>query len=196
MKKNVRVIIIAVVCILVICGGFYLFSKGLNSGSEEELTEVEKLIVKDLEKDYPKTPREVVKFYNRILTCYYSGEATDEQIEKLAEQMMRLFDEDLLTANPRSEYLASVKQEIANYKQLKKHIVKTDVCGTNEVVYITDKEADETEGDEIAYVETSYFVKTGDQFSKTYQNIVLRQDEDGCWKLIAFYQIEGSEDDE
>lgn len=197
MKKNVRVIIIAIVCIGLICGSFYLFSQNLNGINEDELTEVEKLIAKDLDKDYPKTPREVVKLYNRILCSYHSGEATDAQLEKLVDQMMCLFDADLLVVNPRSDYLASVKKEIKTYKEQKKYIIETAVCDSNEVIYITDKDEDETEGDEIAYVETSYFIKTDGQFSKTYQNIVLRQDEDGNWKLIAFYQIDApSKDDD
>lgn len=195
--KNIRVIIIAIACICVICGGFYLFSESLNSGGEEDLTEVEKVIVRDLENNYPKTPREVVKFYNRILSCYYSREITDDQLEDLVDQMRCLFDEDLLLVNTRAEYLASVKSDIQLYEKQKKYIVETTVCDSNEVRYITDKEEGETEGDSLAYVQTSYFIKTDGQFSKTYQDIVLREDEDGHWKLIAFYEVEGeTEDDE
>lgn len=193
--KNIRVIIIAIACICVICGGFYLFSQGLNSGGEGDLTEVEKVIVKDLKNNYPKTPREVVKFYNRILNCYYSREITDNQLEDLVDQMRSLFDEDLLMINSRAEYLASVKSDVQLYKKQKKYIVETTVCDSNEVKYITDKKEGETEGDKLAYVRTSYFIKTDGQFSKTYQDIVLREDEDGHWKLIAFYEVEGEKED-
>ena len=70
-KKSLRVIVIAVVCIAVICGGFYLFSQSLNQGNPDQLTELQKVMVEDLEKNYPPTQREVVKFYNRIVQCYH-----------------------------------------------------------------------------------------------------------------------------
>lgn len=73
--------------------------------------------------------------------------------------------------------------------------METTVCDSNEVKYITDKKEGETEGDKLAYVRTSYFIKTDGQFSKTYQDIVLREDEDGHWKLIAFYEVEGEKED-
>ena len=48
--KNVRVVVIAVICIALICGGFFLFSENLNKGNPDALTELEKVLVKDLEK--------------------------------------------------------------------------------------------------------------------------------------------------
>ena len=58
--KNVRVIVIAAVIILVICGGFFLFSQNLNSGNPDELTEVEKLEqIKELLPNLPKTIRDL-----------------------------------------------------------------------------------------------------------------------------------------
>ena len=38
--KNLRVVVIAIVCIAVICGGFFLFSQNLNQGNKDELTEL------------------------------------------------------------------------------------------------------------------------------------------------------------
>ena len=110
--KNVRVIVIAVVCILVICGGFFLFSQNLNSGNPDELTEVEKVLVKDLKKDYPKTPREVVKLYNEIITCFYGEEYTEEELEKLVDMTLVLMDEELAANNPRENYLKKVKMDV------------------------------------------------------------------------------------
>ncbi len=194
--KNVKYVIIAIACVCLICGGFYFFSKE-KVDTEETLTEVEKLIVKDMEEDYPKTPREVVKLYNRIISCYYGEDLSDEEIEKLADQMLYLFDDDLLLVNPREEYISSVKSDIEQYKNNKKQVVNTDVCSSNEVRYLTDEKEGTTEKDELAYVNASYFVNTSGSFSYTYQQFVLRQDEEGQWKILTFYEVEGdSSDDE
>ena len=141
MKKG-KLILIALVCIGLICGGFY-WSMQESQQKETELTEVQKIIAKDLENDYPKTPREVVKFFNRITKSYYSldnitGNAseklTEQELNGLIDQMLCLFDKDLLAINPRDEYHDSIVLDIAVYTQKDKYIASTDVCDSNEVI--------------------------------------------------------------
>lgn len=193
--KNVKYVIIAIACICLICVGFYFFSQE-NKEDEKNLTEIEKVIVKDLENNYPKTPREVVKFYNRIVKCYYGDEPTEEQLNDLVDQMMCIMDEDLLLVNPRDDYYNSVVNDIAQYKEEKKQLVSTDVCDSNDVNYVTDDKDGDTEKDELAYVNASYFMNTDGQFGYTYQQFVLRQDEEGRWKILTFYQVEGEDSDD
>lgn len=194
--KKAKIIIIAAACICLICGGYFIFSQS-NTVSEEDLTEVEKILVKDLDKSYPKTPREVVKFYNRIVKCYYGENLDEKQLNKMVDQMRMLLDKDLLLVNPREEYYDAVCLEIEEYKGEKKVIVNTDVCDSNDVQYVDDKKEGENKVDKLAYVNASYFINTDGRFSNTYQQFVLRQDEDGYWKILTFYEVEGeSSEDE
>ena len=192
--KNVRVIVIAAVIILVICGGFFLFSQNLNSGNPDELTEVEKVLVKDLKKDYPKTPREVVKFYNRIVQCYHTDNLKKEDLGKLVDQMMLLWDKDMLAKNSRDEYYATVVSDIELYKKTKKTITSISICDSNEVDYVTD----DRNGDKLAFVDTTYFVNTDGTFTNSHMRVGVRQDENGNWKIIGVTLTKGesSEDDE
>jgi len=194
--KNAKIIIIAIACVCLICGGYFLFSQN-NEIKEENLTEVEKVLVKDLKRDYPKTPREVVKFYNRIVQCYYGEKLSDKEIEDMADQMLCLLDEDLLAVNPRDQYHKSVMNDIQEYNSKNKRIVNTDVCDSNDVTYVDDVKEGTDEVDKLAYVNASYFVNTDGEFTNTYQQFVLRQNEDGQWKILAFYEVEGEskEDD-
>lgn len=192
--KNLKYVIIGIACICLICGGFYFFSKD-NEPVEENLTEVEKLIVRNLDDNYPKTPREVVKFYNKIVTSYYGGEATEAQIEKLVDQMLLVLDEDLLLVNSRDDYYNSVLEEIKQYKKENKRVVSTEVCDSNEVKYIDDVKEGTTEADELAYVDTSYFINTDGEFSYSYQQFVLRKDDDDRWKILGFYATDGEKFD-
>lgn len=194
--KNAKYVIIAIACISVICASFYFFSQG-NKENEKDLTEIEKVIVRDLEKNYPKSPREVVKLYNRIVKCYYGSQMpTEKELNDLVDQMICIMDDDLLLINPRDEYYNWVVNDINQYKRDKKQLVSTDVCSTNDVKYITDDKNGEEEKDKLAYVDASYFVNTDGKFSYTYQQFVLRQAADGRWKILTFYQIEGEKSDD
>ena len=191
--KKIGVVILAVLCVGMTCLGFFFVKRNADSNQNKdvELTEVEKLITKDLSKNYPATPREVVKLYNRIITCYYEQDYTDEQLDQLADQAWCLFDEELQENNPKDQYLMSVELDIANYEQRERYIAQSDVCDSQDVLYKT------IDGDEIAYVNASYFVREGSTYDKSYQQYVLRQDAQDRWKILVFYQIaEPSEEEE
>lgn len=190
--KKVRVLIISIVCICLVIGYYYYLSTKNTSGAEEsvKLTEVDKVITRNLESDYPATPREVIKYYNRIMKCYYGDDYTDDQLEDLADQARALFDQELLDNNPREQYMQDLKADIDAYAESKKTISQSSVCDSSEVKYKT------IDGDECAYVNASYFMKEKKEFTRTYQEYVLRKDEDGNWKILVFYQVEGDSSNE
>lgn len=187
--KKAKFIIIGLACICLICFGFYSFTKDRET-VEKDLTEVEKLIVKDLDKSYPKTPREVVKFYMRINRCFYGEELSDEQVNELVDQTLLLLDEDLLAENPRDKFYDSIVLEMKEAKSDNITVVSVDVCDTNEVKRIDDKKGDGTI-DKLAYVNGNYFINYDGSFVYSYKEFVLRQDDDGRWKIITFYDVEG-----
>lgn len=88
-----------------------------------ELTEIQKLITKNLDTNYPATPREVVKYYNRILECFYDDTYTDDELESLADQARKLLDDELLENNPRDQYLSDLKADIEDYHNNQKRFV-------------------------------------------------------------------------
>ena len=77
--KKAGIVVAALLCVALVCGGFY-YLKNRPSGidKEENLTEVQKIITRDLDQQYPPTPREVVKFYNRIIMSYYGEDYSDD----------------------------------------------------------------------------------------------------------------------
>lgn len=192
--KKTRIVILAIVIVATICTAFYIVNNNSKkeSAKEAELTEIQKITTRNMEKDYPATPREVIKFYNRIVKCYYGRQYSDDELEQLADQALSMFDDDLLKKNEKESYIESVKSDAAQYEEDNKSISQTDVCDSNDVKYMTDN------GDDIAYVTASYFIKNGSSYTKTYQEYVLRKDGDGDWKILTFYKIEGesSESDE
>ena len=190
--KKIGIVIIAIVLIAGISGTFYMVNSNSQKKVQKEktLTDIQKITSKDLEKNYPQTPREVVKLYNKILSCYYKETYTDKELDGLVEQALKLFDDELAANNPKDTYKQSVKDDAKNYSDQGITMAQTDVCDSNDVKYITDN------GKKIAYVRASYFMKEGSSYSKTYQDYVLRQDEKGCWKILTFYKVEADTDAE
>ncbi|MBO5371223.1 MAG: hypothetical protein J6A75_00735 [Lachnospiraceae bacterium] len=184
--KKVKFLVIGLICIGIVVGFYFYLSNGNSKNSETDLTEVQKVILKDLSGDgYPATPREVVKLYNRILCCYYNEEHTEEEFYQLADQAIALMDQELADNNPPEQYYLRVQQDIVSYRENKKTINNASVCDSNEVKFAKIEDA------EYAYVGASYFIKENGTFVKSKQNYVLRQDEEGNWKILAFELVEG-----
>jgi len=190
MKKS-HIIVIVIVCISLLVGGyvFWMNRNGDASSENVELTKVQQLITKDLEKNYPATPREVVKFYNEIISCFYNEEHTDAELEALVEQTLLLMDEELVANNPKDDYFKQVKEEILEFAAAERTIMRYNLPSSNEIELRT------VDGRECAYVEMSYLLKEKNSLDKTFQTYVVRKDEDGNWKILVFYKTEGDASD-
>lgn len=191
--KKIGIGIAALLCAALVCGGFWILKQRTDNRENKELTEVEKIIVRNMDDDYPATPRAVVKFYNQIIKCYYDGEYTDAELNGMADKALALFDEELAENNPKADYVRQVKADVKNYKDRKRSIVTASVCDSADVQWLNDP----NNGDELAYVTSSYFVKQDTKYDRTYQEYVLRKDENGKWRIRTFYQTErkSAEDD-
>ena len=131
--------VITILIILLIVGVYYFFTTQRRTSVEDtvELTEIQKLITKNLDTNYPATPREVVKYYNRILECFYDDTYTDDELESLADQARKLLDDELLENNPRDQYLSDLKADIEDYHNKSKTIRSSNVCDSNDAVSYT-----------------------------------------------------------
>lgn len=186
MKKALKTIICVLIFAALILGYFFYLSNWDHGSAEdkvEEETEIEKILDQDLDNDYPKTPREVIKFNNRILMCYYNMEVGENDFEKLVLKQKELLDDELKENNPDYEMVAGVRADVLDYKKDSRVIKSANVCSSSEVIYKT------VDGRECAYVMTSYFLKDKDGFTSTKQRYVLRKDSEGKWKIITFYLI-------
>ena len=169
MKKYVKMGISAVLVIAVIVGCYYYMThrKTVPAEDDVEITQLQQVLSKQLDHAYPPTPREVIKFYNRIIECAYGSEYNEEQFQKLMAQARKLMDVELLENNPQDTYQKQLLQEITSYQENSIKILQTRVCDSDEVRY------KEIEGRKCAYVQAIYFMKQGKDFIKTYQDLSL-----------------------
>jgi len=180
--KHVRTVIVGLVLVMLIVGYYYYINVKTNKASSEDvvLTEVDNCILKDLDKDYPKTPREVVKMYDRIMMCLYNEEYTDEEFYKLADQQRKLLDDELQEQNPIQIYYNSLLTTVTTFKENSGRIITAKECASNDV------ETRTIQGKECAYVTVSYFTEESSEFNKSYQEYVVRKSDDGRWGIVAF----------
>ena len=192
MKKYIKIMGISVLCIALIVGYYYYLSHKdkKNVENSTEVSAVTEVLLEDLAQDYPPTPRETVKFYNRILSCLYNEEYDEEQFEKLAEQARKLMDDELLNNNPKDVYLSTLKTDVEGYKERGQTIADTTVSSSSEIEYKT------VDGKECAFVTASYFIKEGNSYTRTYEEYILRKDEEKKWKILGYHLVEGDKSDE
>jgi Na+-transporting NADH:ubiquinone oxidoreductase subunit NqrC len=193
MKKGTQKIIYAVIIMALIAASvIYAFFR-MTSEKEEDVpkTKVAKLISKNLEGNYPATPREVVKTYGELTKYLYNGseeeKMTDEQFEALFDQVRILYSAELLEKNPRETQLAELKKDVADYKKSSKTIMSYSVQESSQITY------GELNGKESATVKMTFTTKaSGEQPAKTYEEFLLQEDEEGHWKILGWQQV-GSE---
>lgn len=192
MKKRGGVIVLILMAVLVI-GAFAFVAYRTPKTAEEatEVTEKAELMSRNIAANYPSTPREVMKLYNRYMLCLYgvdSSELTDDEVRALGRKLREMFDDELLEENPEEVHLLSLSQEIAAFRTNEKVMIQANVCDSNEVDYI------DVDGASGALLESSYFVKKGTkEFSRTYQQFLLRKDKNGNWRILGFVKVNGGE---
>lgn len=162
--------------------GFYTITKGKgDEGGKKPKTEAEALLAKDLAEDYPETPGEVVKLYFRFTKCIYQEKVTDEEITGLVDQMRALFDKELLANNPKESHLLGIRQEMESYAEDGLTILDYSVDSSKET------EFGEIESTDYAALQAKIIMlDKKKKRTNTVEDFLLRQDEDGRWKILQW----------
>ncbi len=191
--KKYRTLI--VLLLLVSVGILYYFYSAANKGTKNdkavaEISEVTKLLSKNLESSYPDTPREVIRTYNRIITCFYGEKLTEEELNKLAKMAQMLMDDELLERNPFETYYNNLKEDIDTYKSEKKTISTFILANSYDVQYKTFQER------QYAMLDCIYYTKSAAGTARTLQRYTLRKDEAGKWKILYWSLVENEDDEQ
>ena len=192
-KRIVKIAIITIICAgLILCYYCYLTHRDRNGAQnqDDKRTAIEKCLDRDLDYDYPKTPREVVKYFNEIQMCLYNEQPSDDQLKKLADQQFKLLDKELQDNNPALQYYENIRQDVKSYRAAECIIVSAVLCSSDEVTY----KNDENKG-ECAFVTCSYLLRDRNGATPMNQMYVLRKDENGNWRILVYYITEKTKED-
>ncbi len=189
-KKTIKIIIgVLLMCVLVLCYYAYLSEKKLKEKETVELTEIDQLLLQNLDEDYPHSPRDVVNLYSRMITCVYNEKMEGEELTKMVKQMRKLYADEFANDAANSE-----KQQINGIKkELEDHPDENDQKITNYVLQEASQvDIKDVDGEKTALVEATYTIRYGNDFSKVPQVYLLVQNSDEQWKILGWQKNKGS----
>ena len=99
-KKGI--IILVMMMVLVIGYFYYLSNRTVSSDNKtatvntEKISPVATVLLRNLDINYPATPKEVVKYYAELTKVLYNEEYTDEEFQALAVKIQQLYDPELV----------------------------------------------------------------------------------------------------
>lgn len=189
MKKNTtKFAVLFIVVVLGIVGVYaYLSTKQRQTLAESQMTETQRVLARDLDKDYPPTVKQVVSYFTEIQECFYNEDCSDEEIEQLGVQARKLFDEELQEANEMASYLLRLQADISSFKSKKLRIWRITLASSNNV------ETFKEDGFEFARIHCSYFFaeESGKVSSQEYVYL-LRRDKNRNWKIYGWDMAEAA----
>lgn len=159
---------------------YYLVNKVDRSSPEVETTAVQDVLLRNLETDYPPTVREVIKYYNEIMNCYYKEKPTEEELKKLADKAMELYDTELINFQSEEQYLEDLKAEIDAYSATETVLSHVALSSSTAVDYYT------YNGRECAQIRCIYTMRQKTQLMTIKEVYVLRKDDAGRWKILGW----------
>ncbi len=186
--KNVRTIIVLVVFVAFVAFVFYFFSNKETKSEESvavETTAMDALLSRNMEINYPPTPKEVVKYYSDLSVELYKYDYSDEKLSLIAQRFKEIYDDELVMNQ--ADYLASLKKDIQNYKDQGITISEYSISSS------VDVETFKEDGFEWARLYVTYRLRQELKGVINYQNeeqvFLLRKDADGHYKIYGFDQV-------
>ncbi len=182
MKKATPKVVITFICLIVLLVGYYAFLANQRKEAKEEATMsvVQETLSRDLQNDYPATPKEVVKYYNEIMKCFYNEECNTDEIEALGQKARELYDAELLEANEIGAYMDRLRGDIQDYKDNNRRITTAVVASSTNVDYF------EEDGFSFARIMCAYNIMENDVSNPTKQVYLLRKDDENHWKIYGW----------
>ena len=178
--RGVFFLFLAVCCVLL---AYYLMNLKAEKSKPEDyvkLTKVQEVLSRNLETNYPQTPKEVIKYYSEITKCFYDETYTEEELYDLAMKAMELYDHDLAANKPEEDYIRDLKSEIQVFKNNSNSISSYNISSSTDVYYFTE------DGFDFARLYCTYNIRMGTVIQPVEEVFLLRKDLEGHWKIYGW----------
>lgn len=187
-KNSSRTIISVAIMAIAVLGAFALLSNRSEKTSEiekiDKVTPVQEVLLKNLDNDYPSSPKEVVKFYSEISRCFYGEDYSEDEFVALAQKSRELFDAELVANQTDEQYLVALRSDVDSYKSNKKSISSYSVSSSTDVDYY------DYLGDKWAQLYCIYSIRVSTSITPVKEKYLLRRDDDGHWKIFGWVLVE------
>ncbi len=180
--KGPRGTFVLFLCVIIILLGYYLVTLKGKQNKEEEVvfTKVQNVLLRDLERSYPPTPKEVVIYFSELTQCLHNEEYSEEELEQMAKQIQGLYDEELVANKEEEAYMTDLRSEVTVFKTSNSAISSFTPSSSTDVFYFTEEDR------ECARLYCTYNIRTGTVMQKSEHVFILRKDEEGHWKILGW----------
>lgn len=188
--KSARGAFFLMLLVIIVLIAYYTLSLKTKKQSENivTMTPVQTVLNRDLNKDYPPTPKEVVKYYSEITKCFYNETYTDEELEQLAMQAKALYDDKLAANKSDEDYINDLKAEIAGFRE-QNYTISSYATSAS-----TDVERFSQDGYNFARLYCTYFIRIGTVMQSIEEVYLLRLDEKEHWRIFGWDLASAVED--
>lgn len=184
MKKSggIKILIIGVILAVLVVGYYFYLSNKTQEKREEDVesTRVQTALMRDLDKNYPPTPKEVVKYFNEITMCFYNEKYTDEELVQLAGKIQGIYDAELIANKSQEQYLEDLKNDIVEMKSNDRSVSSYQIPASTDVEFFSEN------GDSCARLYCTYSIRQGTEMLESRLVFILRQDENKRWKILGW----------
>lgn len=187
--KGVKGTIILIIMVaLIVSYYFYLSNKTVAEKEEStKITEVQSILLDNLDISYPPSPREVVKYYGEITKCFYNEEYTEEELKALALKIRELYDAELVSNQTEEQYMNDLHEDIENFRQNNYTISSYSTSSSIDVTYFS------RDGFEFAKLYCVFTIRQGTKLQLSTEQFLLRKDDEGHWKIYGWKMADKSE---
>lgn len=184
--RGVKIFVIAMILVVLVVGYYIYMNNKVKAAKEEQtqVTAVQNVLLKDLERSYPATPKEVVRYFCDITMCFYNEEYSEEELLQMAEKIQGIYDEELKENKTQEQYLKDLKSEIAERKQKKCTISGYELSASTDVKNFT------KDGHSCASLYATFRMKQDGAVTEVMEQFILRKDADGHWKIYGWEPVE------
>lgn len=175
---------LAMGCVLL---AYYLITVRIEKSKPEDyvqLTAIQEVLSRNLDTNYPQTPKEVIKYYSEITKCFYNEEHTEEELYALAMQAQKLYDHDLVANKTEEQYLQDLKSEIQAFKEKDYYISSYGTSSSTDVYDFTE------DGYKFSRLYCTYNIRVGTVMQPIEEIFLLRMDLEGHWKIYGWDLVE------
>ena len=190
-KKGANTFTILVFILVIVCLAVYVVisNRTKQTTSGDDASEVEKLLSYDFAEDYPKTVKETVRLHCRYMKCAYNNEFSEDELDKMNQQVRNLYDQELLDYNEESAQLDALKQDIQYYADNKQKIVSYSFGEDSQIEYNTQDQVD------YAKIKVKVMMRVDSAPGEAEEEFILRKNDEGQWKILGWQAVKESSED-
>lgn len=181
-SNGIKVFVIGLILIGLVLGYFFYLSvrKGKDTDEDTQVGAAQEILMRNLDKNYPPSPREVLKYFGEFVQCFYGEEYTEEEFYQLAMKVQELYDDELIANKTQEQYVEDLRWDIAQFKDQNTVVSSYSLPSSTDVNFFTQ------DGYSWARLYVEFTLRTGTHLNLANEIFLLRRDDNGHWKIYGW----------